>query len=141
MIEEFYLNNKIVSIHLDYMEEYNQYIWTDTITVQGFFKLKEKKLKEFSWINYDYFNLPESLIRNDDIVKYKNDDELLKKINPLGINKYSVHNKRLYHNPMVSVKYVNGNVKHIYFNKNSEAERYYADIKAKYNDDDYIVYD
>lgn len=136
--ESFYLNNKLVSVHLSYKEKNNNYIWTDTIYKIGFFGSKKRKLKEFYWFEKQLLNY---VLTFSDLDKYSTDEELLKNINPIGVHKYSINNKQVYYNPKVTFKYVNGEIIIKYFNKNSEAEKYYNEIKSKYNNNEYIIYE
>lgn len=134
--EEFYLNDKLVSVHLLYMEKYNKYVWTDTVYKCGFISTKKIKLNEPQWINS--FDLG---FYSKYTTLYKSDEELLKNINPIGVNKYLIRNKQVYYSPKVLFKYVNGDERTIFFNNNSEAVKYYKDIKSKYNINDYLIYD
>ena len=41
--EDFYLNNKLVSVHLYYMEDYNSYKWANEYEAVGIWCNKIKK--------------------------------------------------------------------------------------------------
>lgn len=135
--QEFYLIDKLVSVHLSYMEKCDEYVWTDTVYKCGFFSEKKIKLNEHQWVNsygVDFYDAKYTS-------HYESDEELLKNINPIGVNKYLIRNKELYYSPKVTFKYVNGDKRTIFFNNNSEAENYYKNIKSKYNINDYLVYE
>lgn len=135
--EDFYLNDKLVSVHLYYMEEYDKYIWTDEYELIGWFSSRKRKFKESCWINKENFCFYKS-----DMVIYKTDEELLKYINPFGVNKYSIrHNKKLYENPKIVFEYVNGDKRIYYFNKNSDAENFYVNFKRKYKENEYLIFE
>ena len=108
--EDFYLNDKLVSVHLYHMEDYDKYVWTNEYYKEKFFGGKRKyKIKEYRWLRkQDHENL---LFIDDinDATTYKSDEELLADINPIGANIYSIrHGKKLYSNPKVVFIYVNG---------------------------------
>lgn len=101
--EDFYLNNKLVSVHLYYMEDYNSYKWANEYEAVGAWCSKIKKLKEYGWIlQYPVFTSFE------DVTIYKTDEELLENINPVGFKKYIIRNKKLYKAPKVVFHYVDG---------------------------------
>ena len=140
--EDFYLNNKLVSVHLYYMEEYDGYIWTNEYYREKLFIGKRKyKIKEYRWLMKEDH---ENLLFVDDInetTTYKTDEELMADINPIGVNIYSIrHGKKLYRNPKVVFKYVNGDKKTCYFDKNSDAEKFYINFKANYKENEYITF-
>ena len=85
--EDFYLNDKLVSVHLYYMEEYDKYVW-----VNEYYKEK------------------------------------------LFIG------KRKYRNPKVVFIYVNGDKRTYYFDNNSDAEKFYTNFKAKYKENEYLIF-
>ena len=139
--ESFYLNDKLVSVHLYYMEESDKYIWTDEYYKERFFRKRKYKIKEYRWLmRQDY----ENLLFIDDInqaITYKTDEELLADINPNGKNVYSIQDgKKLYRNPKVVFMYVNGDKRTYYFDKNSDAEEFYLNFKAKYKEDEYLIF-
>lgn len=139
--EDFYLNDKLVSVHLYYMEESDKYIWTDEYYKERFFRKRKYKIKEYRWLmKQDY----ENLLFIDDInqtITYKTDEELLADINPNGKNVYSIQaGKKLYRNPKVVFMYVNGDKRTYYFDNNSDAEKFYMNFKAKYKEDEYLIF-
>ena len=139
--ESFYLNNKLVSVHFYLMEESDKYIWTDEYYKERFFRKRKYKIEEYRWLmRQDY----ENLLFIDDInqtITYKTDEELLADINPNGKNVYSIQDgKKLYRNPKVVFMYVNGDKRTYYFDNNSEAEKFYLNFKAKYKEDEYLIF-
>ena len=139
--ESFYLNNKLVSVHFYLMEESDKYIWTDEYYKERFFRKRKYKIKEYRWLmKQDY----ENLLFIDDInqtITYKTDEELLADINPNGKNVYSIQDgKKLYRNPKVVFMYVNGDKRTYYFDNNSDAEKFYLNFKAKYKEDEYLIF-
>lgn len=139
--ESFYLNNKLVSVHFYLMEESDRYIWTDEYYQARFFRKRKYKIKEYRWLmRQDY----ENLLFIDDIdqtITYKTDEELLADINPNGKNVYSIQDgKKLYRNPKVVFMYVNGDKRTYYFDNNSDAEKFYLNFKAKYKEDEYLIF-
>ena len=139
--ESFYLNNKLVSVHFYLMEESDKYIWTDEYYQERFFRKRKYKIKEYRWLmKQDY----ENLLFIDDInqtITYKTDEELLADINPNGKNVYSIQDgKKLYRNPKVVFMYVNGDKRTYYFDNNSDAEKFYLNFKAKYKEDEYLIF-
>lgn len=142
--EDFYLNDKLVSVQLCYMEECNDYIWTNEYYKESFFRGKRKyKLKEYRWMEKQYHdNLLSFLYDINDVITFKTDEELLSNINPIGVHIYSIrHNKKLYENPKIIFKYVNGDKRIYYFDKNSEAENFYIKFKANYKENEYLVFE
>lgn len=140
--ESFYLNDKLVSVHFYYMEESDKYVWVNEYYKEKLFGGRRKyKIKEYRWLNkYDHENL---LFIDDinDTTTYKTDEELLASINPNGVNKYSIHDgKNLYQNPKVVFMYVNGDKRTYYFDKNSDAEKFYTNFKAKYKENEYLIF-
>lgn len=140
--EDFYLNDKLVSVHLYYMEESDKYVWVNEYYKEKLFGGKRRyKIKEYRWLRkQDHENL--LFIDNiNDTTTYKTDEELLADINPIGVNIYSIrHGKKLYRNPKVVFKYVNGDKRTYYFYKNSDAEKFYINFKAKYKENEYITF-
>lgn len=139
--ESFYLNNKLVSVHFYLMEESDKYIWTDEYYKERFFRKRKYKIKEYRWLmRQDY----ENLLFIDDIdqtITYKTDEELLADINPNGKNVYSIQDgKKLYRNPKVVFMYVNGDKRTYYFDNNGDAEKFYMNFKAKYKEDEYLIF-
>lgn len=139
--EDFYLNDKLVSVHLYYMEESDKYIWTDEYYKERFFRKRKYKIKEYRWLmKQDY----ENLLFVDNInqtITYKTDEELIADINPNGKNVYSIQaGKKLYRNPKVVFMYVNGDKRAYYFDNNSDAEKFYMNFKAKYKEDEYLIF-
>lgn len=133
--EDFYLNNKLVSVHLYYMEDYNSYKWANEYEAVGIWCNKIKKLKEYGWIwQHPVFTSLE------DVTIYKTDEELLEDINPVGFKKYIIRNKKLYKAPKVVFHYVNGDERTKVFELNSQAEAYYNSIKNQYDNSEYITF-
>ena len=140
--ENFYLNNKLVSVHLYHMEDYDKYVWTNEYYKEKFFGGKRKyKIKEYRWLRkQDHENL---LFIDDinDTATYKTDEELMADINPIGVNIDSIrHGKKLYRNPKVVFMYVNGDKRTYYFDNNSDAEKFYTNFKAKYKENEYLIF-
>ena len=133
--EDFYLNNKLVSVHLYYMEDYNSYKWANEYEAVGVWCNKIKKLKEYGWIwQYPVFT------SREDVTIYKTDEELLENINPVGFKKYIIRNKKLYKAPKVVFHYVDGDKRTYYFDNNSDAEKFYTNFKAKYKENEYLIF-
>ena len=140
--EDFYLNDKLVSVHLYYMEESDKYVWVNEYYKEKLFGGKRRyKIKEYRWLRkQDHENL--LFIDNiNDTTTYKTDEELLADINPIGVNIYSIrHGKKLYRNPKVVFHYVNGDKRTKVFELNSQAEAYYNSIKNQYDNSEYITF-
>ena len=140
--EDFYLNNKLVSVHFYLMEEFDKYVWVNEYYKEKLFGGKRRyKIKEYRWLmKQDY----ENLLFIDDIdqtITYKTDEELLADINPNGKNVYSIQDgKKLYRNPKVVFMYLNGDKRTYYFDNNSDAEKFYMNFKAKYKEDEYLIF-
>lgn len=133
--EDFYLNNKLVSVHLYYMEDNNSYKWANEYESAGIRKNKVKKLKEYAWVWQH--PIIESI---DTFAFFKTDEKLLEYINPLGFNKYFIKNKKLFISPKVVFHYVNGDKRTKVFELNSQAEAYYNSIKNQYDNSEYITF-
>lgn len=136
-VSEFYLNDKIVSVRLFNKSLDGGFIWDDKFTYITSFlgKKKEVKLDCNKWICTEDIKYRYPIYKKINL--FDTDDELLKFLNVK--NKFQIIDKQLYISPSVQFTYVNKNVRTVYFDTFESAERYYNDLKRKFNGE-YIIF-
>lgn len=133
--QNFYLNDKLVSLHIFYTKENTEWYWGDTFLYTGIFKDKIKKLKYPMWINSSmtsfYF-----LSKEYESFTFKTDEELLEDLSETVF----ILNKKLYNKPYIRFTYVNNDKRIKFFDTDLEVQTFFNEFKSKFEKDKYITF-